>query len=133
MVTCPKCDGLGKINFYSHVQGGVCFKCAGSGQVKEVKAKKTTSKKTTTKKCQVDWDTIEISPVGYKSIFEQYYLLISREGDINVPACSYYGQTEESVTAWYNLHQYGKIAGWKWVKAEVKNPLEVENIADYVK
>lgn len=29
--TCPKCGGKGKIYYYSHVEGGICFKCGGSG------------------------------------------------------------------------------------------------------
>ena len=29
--TCPKCGGEGKIYYYSHVEGGICFKCGGSG------------------------------------------------------------------------------------------------------
>ena len=31
--TCPKCEGHGTIRAYSNVQGGVCFKCGGSGEV----------------------------------------------------------------------------------------------------
>jgi hypothetical protein len=30
---CPKCEGHGTIRAYSNVQGGVCFKCGGSGRV----------------------------------------------------------------------------------------------------
>lgn len=30
--TCPKCGGSGHIYYYSYVQGGVCFKCNGSGR-----------------------------------------------------------------------------------------------------
>lgn len=29
---CPKCGGTGYINYYSHVDGGVCFLCGGSGR-----------------------------------------------------------------------------------------------------
>lgn len=29
---CPKCGGTGYLNYYSHVEGGVCFLCGGSGQ-----------------------------------------------------------------------------------------------------
>lgn len=29
--TCPKCEGKGKIYCYSHVEGGICFLCNGSG------------------------------------------------------------------------------------------------------
>lgn len=27
---CPKCDGKGEINYYKHVQAGICFKCEGN-------------------------------------------------------------------------------------------------------
>ena len=30
--SCPRCDGYGRIDYYKHVRGGVCFKCNGSGQ-----------------------------------------------------------------------------------------------------
>lgn len=33
--TCPKCGGTGHIYGYDHVQGGVCFKCNGSGLVEK--------------------------------------------------------------------------------------------------
>lgn len=29
---CPKCGGTGNIYYYSHVEGGVCFLCGGSGE-----------------------------------------------------------------------------------------------------
>ena len=29
--TCGRCNGVGRINAYSHVYGGVCFGCGGSG------------------------------------------------------------------------------------------------------
>ena len=29
--TCPKCGGCGKIPHYSHINGGVCYMCSGSG------------------------------------------------------------------------------------------------------
>ena len=29
---CPKCGGTGHINYYSHIDGGVCFLCGGSGR-----------------------------------------------------------------------------------------------------
>lgn len=32
-VECERCNGKGHIRGYSHVQGGVCFKCAGTGTV----------------------------------------------------------------------------------------------------
>ena len=28
---CPKCGGKGKIYYYAHVEGGICFKCGGTG------------------------------------------------------------------------------------------------------
>ena len=28
---CPKCGGTGGIDYYPHVEGGICFKCNGSG------------------------------------------------------------------------------------------------------
>jgi hypothetical protein len=31
--TCHKCDGSGHIRAFSHILGGVCFTCAGSGRV----------------------------------------------------------------------------------------------------
>ena len=30
---CPRCCGKGHIAAYSNVQGGVCFRCAGTGKV----------------------------------------------------------------------------------------------------
>jgi hypothetical protein len=35
-VTCGKCNGIGRIDVYSHVLGGVCFSCDGRGH-REVK------------------------------------------------------------------------------------------------
>lgn len=32
---CPRCKGEGIIKYYAHVRGGVCFKCEGSGEVKD--------------------------------------------------------------------------------------------------
>lgn len=32
-VTCSRCDGVGRLEAYSGVHGGVCFKCNGSGSV----------------------------------------------------------------------------------------------------
>lgn len=34
---CPRCDGKGYINGYSHICGGRCFKCGGSGTVAATK------------------------------------------------------------------------------------------------
>tara|TARA_Y100001972_G_scaffold78843_1_gene95790 strand:+ start:424 stop:801 length:378 start_codon:yes stop_codon:yes gene_type:complete len=31
--TCSKCDGKGRIEAFSHVQGGVCFWCDGTGKL----------------------------------------------------------------------------------------------------
>ncbi|HEJ4407828.1 TPA: hypothetical protein SL557_000107 [Pseudomonas aeruginosa] len=31
---CPRCGGTGHIQAYSHVRGGTCLKCEGSGNVK---------------------------------------------------------------------------------------------------
>lgn len=30
---CPRCSGLGRIKCYSHVIGGQCFRCHGTGKV----------------------------------------------------------------------------------------------------
>lgn len=32
-VTCPRCSGSGILPAYSHVQGGICFKCRGASEV----------------------------------------------------------------------------------------------------
>lgn len=32
---CDKCDGLGVIPCYSHISGGICFKCSGAGILNE--------------------------------------------------------------------------------------------------
>lgn len=37
---CPKCDGNKVIKGFDHVQGGVCFKCAGSGFIMQKSAPK---------------------------------------------------------------------------------------------
>jgi DnaJ-class molecular chaperone len=29
-VTCDRCNGVGRIPRYNHVEGGICFKCRGS-------------------------------------------------------------------------------------------------------
>lgn len=34
-INCPKCGGSGYIYYYSHVEGGICFKCEGHGKVLE--------------------------------------------------------------------------------------------------
>lgn len=36
---CYRCDGRGKIQAYSHVMSGVCFKCGGSGRQKSKPAR----------------------------------------------------------------------------------------------
>lgn len=33
--TCSRCSGSGRLDVYSNVLGGVCFKCKGSGQQTE--------------------------------------------------------------------------------------------------
>lgn len=38
--TCPRCKGEGVIKHFSHVLGGLCFKCKGGGEV-AVKVKLT--------------------------------------------------------------------------------------------
>ena len=30
---CPRCNGEGRLSFYNHILGGICFKCGGSGTV----------------------------------------------------------------------------------------------------
>jgi hypothetical protein len=30
---CPRCGGIGHIPGFSHVMGGMCFKCGGSGKI----------------------------------------------------------------------------------------------------
>jgi len=32
-VTCPNCDGTGKIPHYSHIANGACFACGGTGTI----------------------------------------------------------------------------------------------------
>jgi DnaJ-class molecular chaperone len=32
---CPKCSGKGKIQSFTHIGGGVCYKCKGYGKVKK--------------------------------------------------------------------------------------------------
>ena len=32
-IECPKCNGTGHIPAYSHIHGGVCFRCDGRGKV----------------------------------------------------------------------------------------------------
>jgi hypothetical protein len=32
-VTCPKCDGSGKLRHFMHIDNGRCFECAGVGKV----------------------------------------------------------------------------------------------------
>lgn len=34
MTDCPKCLGTGRFACWSHIDGGVCYTCAGSGKVK---------------------------------------------------------------------------------------------------
>lgn len=34
-MTCPRCDGTGKIPEFGHVASGVCFRCCGSGKIVE--------------------------------------------------------------------------------------------------
>lgn len=29
--TCPRCSGTGRISHYSHIKGGECFGCSGTG------------------------------------------------------------------------------------------------------
>jgi hypothetical protein len=29
--TCGRCNGIGSISYYSHIAGGICFRCGGSG------------------------------------------------------------------------------------------------------
>jgi len=43
---CPRCEGHGNIKSYKHVEGGICFKCAGTGQVAATKTR-TRKPKTT--------------------------------------------------------------------------------------
>ena len=31
---CGKCDGLGRINAFSHIEAGACFQCRGSGIIR---------------------------------------------------------------------------------------------------
>jgi hypothetical protein len=31
--TCPKCSGRGRLDWASHIDGGVCFSCGGSGKI----------------------------------------------------------------------------------------------------
>lgn len=31
MYKCSRCNGTGRLSCYNHVQGGVCFKCLGTG------------------------------------------------------------------------------------------------------
>src|SRR5574337_1063374 len=33
---CPKCGGMGELPQYSHVEGGVCFLCNGTGFLEDV-------------------------------------------------------------------------------------------------
>ena len=33
MMTCGKCNGKGHLKTYTHIAGGVCFECNGSGRV----------------------------------------------------------------------------------------------------
>jgi len=32
-IVCPRCNGLGRINCYKHVEDGICFLCEGKGTV----------------------------------------------------------------------------------------------------
>mgnify|MGYP002409391791 CR=1 FL=1 len=32
-VICPRCNGLGRLNCYKHVEDGICFLCAGKGTI----------------------------------------------------------------------------------------------------
>lgn len=33
--TCPRCNGIGRIEKYNHIENGICFECSGSGRVTE--------------------------------------------------------------------------------------------------
>jgi len=33
LVSCPKCSGTGRIRAFSHIENGVCFLCAGNGDI----------------------------------------------------------------------------------------------------
>jgi len=33
-IVCPRCSGKGLLPHYSHVQGGICFRCVGAGIVR---------------------------------------------------------------------------------------------------
>jgi len=37
-VTCPFCNGTGKLPHYSHVQNGDCFACGASGKLRDLTA-----------------------------------------------------------------------------------------------
>jgi ribosomal protein L37E len=37
-VTCPFCNGTGKLPHYSHVQNGDCFACGASGKLRDLNA-----------------------------------------------------------------------------------------------
>jgi hypothetical protein len=44
---CTRCFGLGRLMHYSHVQGGVCFACSGTGIVASQPTKRASSTLTT--------------------------------------------------------------------------------------
>lgn len=32
-IACDRCNGLGRIPRYNHVEGGICFKCRGNKEI----------------------------------------------------------------------------------------------------
>ena len=34
---CDKCDGRGHINAFRHIEGGICFRCAGTGKARSTR------------------------------------------------------------------------------------------------
>lgn len=41
LVDCPKCDGVGFIEKFDHVQGGRCFKCGGNRWIRGTSSRST--------------------------------------------------------------------------------------------
>lgn len=107
MMTCPRCDGEGRIPEHTYILDGICFKCNGSGKVAKPVVRKPSKAQEAKKQAKERAREIEQAEYQVRMNLAQVdsrvsYIMAKRRPDIT-PAHD-----------WYKIHRFEWYNRLKW-------------------